>query len=315
MIYGHAWVLTDGQSVDASVCRPSVIRERRNVGRPPNNGPVAKRSAKLSPAKAIDLPWQEAIHTVLSSAKGPLTCQDIADRIFAERLRRNVGATPPQTVAAQFSVSLRNDPNSPYLRVARGLYTLKALASRGAQVDAEEIDDPERATETGALRAFGMFWRRDLVFWTGEGKLLRKQGAGASDVDFAGQIGVYLLHDRERVIYVGRATDTLYARIKAHISDRLGGRWDRFSWFGIRSVTEKGNLADDAVPWSQDVVVETMEALLIESLEPPLNRRRGDNFSAVEYLQATDPRIEAGRKAEIMRQIATTWDQRAEWLA
>ncbi len=220
-----------------------------------------------------------------------------------------MGATPPQTVAAQFSISLRNDPNSPYLRVARGLYTLKANAATGAQIDSEEIDDPERATETGALRAFGMFWRRDLTSWTGEGKLLGKQGAGASDVDFAGQVGVYLLHDRERVIYVGRATDALFARLKAHTSDRLGGRWDRFSWFGIRSVTEKGNLADEAVPWSQDVVVETMEALLIESLEPPLNRRRGDNFSAVEYLQAPDPRIEAAKRAEIIRQVATTLDK------
>jgi hypothetical protein len=26
-----------------------------------------------------------------------------------------------------------------------------------------------------------------------------------------------------------------------------------------------------------------------ESLEPPLNRRRGDNFSAAEYIQALDP--------------------------
>jgi hypothetical protein len=32
------------------------------------------------------------------------------------------------------------------------------------------------------------------------------------------------------------------------------------SWFGLRSVRDNG---------SQDVVVETMEALLIESLEPP----------------------------------------------
>jgi hypothetical protein len=31
-----------------------------------------------------------------------------------------------------------------------------------------------------------------------------------------------------------------------------------------------------------------MEALLIEGLEPPQNRRRGDDFRAVEYLQAED---------------------------
>jgi hypothetical protein len=96
----------------------------------------------------------------------------------------------------------------------------------------------------------------------------------ATDVNFAEQIGIYLLHDRERVIYVGQATDTLFARLKTYTTDRLGGRWDRFSWFGLRGVDANGTLTDHRVPWSQDVVVETMEALLIESPEPPLNRRR-----------------------------------------
>src|SRR5208282_404929 len=123
-----------------------------------------------------------------------------------------------------------------------------------------------------------------------------RQVAGATDVNFAGQIGVYLLHDRERVIYVGRAVDTLFARLKAHTTDRLGGRWDRFSWFGLRSVGDDGELSDREVPWGQDVVVETMEAVLIESLEPPLNRRRGDNLSAVECIQVSDPQIEAAKK-------------------
>jgi len=52
------------------------------------------------------------------------------------------------------------------------------------------------------------------------------------------------------------------------------------------------------------VVVETMEALLIESLEPPLNRRRGDNFSAAEYIQAPDPQIEKAKKKAILEEMA-----------
>jgi len=130
------------------------------------------------------------------------------------------------------------------------------------------------------------------------------RGAGATSVNFAGQIGVYLLHDRERVIYVGRAVDTLFARLKAHTTDRLGGRWDRFSWFGLRSVRNNGELSNTDVPWSQNVVVETMEALLIESLEPPLNRRRGDNFLAAEYIQAPDPQMEKAKKQAILEEMA-----------
>ncbi|MGB8899179.1 MAG: hypothetical protein WCC90_08075 [Methylocella sp.] len=105
------------------------------------------------------------------------------------------------------------------------------------------------------------------------------------------------------MIYVGRAVDTLFARLKAHTTDRLGGRWDRFSWFGLRTVGDDGELSDSGVPWSHDVVVETMEALLIESLEPPLNRRRGDNFSGAEYLQATDPQIEGAKKKAIIDEL------------
>lgn len=148
-----------------------------------------------------------------------------------------------------------------------------------------------------------MFWQRDLVFWVGKPKIFGRQSIGATNVDFSSQIGVYLLHDRERVIYVGRATDTLFARLKAHTADRLSGRWDRFSWFGLRSVDDNGELSDREVPWSQDVVVETMEALLIESLEPALNRRRGDNFSGAEYLQASDPQIEGAKKRALLEEI------------
>jgi hypothetical protein len=105
------------------------------------------------------------------------------------------------------------------------------------------------------------------------------------------------------VIYVGRATDSLFARLKTHTADRLGGRWDRFSWFGLRGVRDNGELSDGEVTWNQDVVVETMEALLIESLEPPLNRRRGDNLSAAEYIQTLDPQIVGAKKKALLDEL------------
>jgi hypothetical protein len=57
------------------------------------------------------------------------------------------------------------------------------------------------------------------------------------------------------------------------------------------------------VPWTQDVVVETMEALLIESLKPPLNRKRGDNLSGIEYIQAIDPQIDTARRRAILEEL------------
>jgi hypothetical protein len=261
-------------------------------------GPKMKKGER----PAENLPWQEAIQRVLAEADGALHYADIAERIVSKGLRKAVGATPAATVSSYLSTSVR-EKSSPYLRVGRGEYTLRAVAEKGAQDRSAAVENADQAEETGALRAFGMFWQRDLVLWSGSPKLLGRQGAGATAVNFADQIGVYLLHDRERVIYVGRAIDTLSARLKAHTTDRVGGRWDRFSWFGLRSVDPSGKLSDFKVPWSQDVVVETMEAILIESLEPPLNRRRGDNLSGIEYIQVADPQIEATKKKAILDEL------------
>ena len=106
------------------------------------------------------------------------------------------------------------------------------------------------------------------------------------------------------MIYVGRATDALVTRLLAHTADRLGGRWDRFSRFALRSVGPDGELIDMSVPWDQIVVIETVEPLLIESLEPPLNRRRGDNFSGVEYLQVVDPEFERLQQRRVIGKLS-----------
>jgi hypothetical protein len=55
-------------------------------------------------------------------------------------------------------------------------------------------------------------------------------------------------------------------------------------------------------------VVETMEALLIESLEPPLNRRRGDNLSGAEYIQTPDPQIEKTKNKALLDKLAKKLD-------
>jgi len=266
--------------------------------------------ARLAGAAKKDPAWADAIQTVLNGADGALHYTEIAKRISSQGVRQNVGANPAATVAAILSKSL-GDAESPFQKLGRGEYILKVRLSPEAPV-AEADDASAEPSETGALRAFGMFWQRDQVIWAGKGKLFGVQQHGASAVNFAEQLGVYLLHDRERVIYVGRASDTLFVRLKAHTVDRLGGRWDRFSWFGLRAVGDEGKLEDASVPWSHNVVIDTLEALLIESLEPPLNRKRGDNFSGVEYLQVTDPEIEKQRNKALVERLLSKMESRSE---
>jgi hypothetical protein len=249
------------------------------------------------------LSWEAAVQQVLEASSGALRTGEIAEQVALRGLKKSIGANPAASIAAILSKSL-GEENTPFQRVGPGQYTLRSQLNKASAADKLTPVAQEEATETGALRAFGMFWRRDQVVWRGKPALLGRQGVGATRVNFGTQIGVYLLHDRDRVIYVGRAMDTMAARLLAHTIDRLGGRWDRFSWFGLRNVGPTGELIDAALPWNQTVVVETFEALLIEALEPPLNRRRGDNFSGVEYLQVADPEIEKSHQRRVIDQLS-----------
>ncbi len=247
-----------------------------------------------------DHTWDEAILIVLQDAGESLHYAEIANRILGRKLKTSIGATPAASVAATLSLAIGTE-NSVFQKVGRGMYALRSdlVEPVPTETPPEEIGQD---SETGALRAFGMYWTRDSVIWNGKTRLLGRQAINSAPVDFAEQFGIYLLHDRDRVVYVGRAADTLFSRLKAHTSDRLGGRWDRFSWFGLRDVDSTGKLSDPILPWTHAVVIETLEALLIECLEPPQNRKRGD-FSAVEFLQVRDPDIDKNSKKQVIAEL------------
>ncbi|MES8987991.1 HTH domain-containing protein [Cutibacterium acnes] len=246
---------------------------------------------------------------MLSEAKEPLHYSEIAQRILDSGLRQQTGATPAATVAATISTTLRKN----VVRVDRGVYSLRTPQSVPPEESETELPDsrgviPPTALEAGEenngfLNAFGMFWRRDEVDWDKRGQtLLGAQLKVAKPVNFSGQVGVYILYSGERVICVGRITEPrLGPRLWDHTRDRLAGRWDRFSWFGVLIAKDDGTLGD--VPcgnFAVDMLVSTMVALLIEGLEPPQNRRRGDGFNATEFIQATDPEVERRRAKQLL---------------
>ena len=254
-----------------------------------------------------DLGWREAIMRVLRDAGEPMHYTDIAEAIAEQELRSDFGATPAASVNAIISMSLQNDGNgSPFVRVARGQYYLSHPPEHAASLGAQPEDDGEPSSEkTGLINAFGMYWSRDRVLWKTAPQILGQQQPGSTPVDFARQKGVYLLHDARDVVYIGRTTDQpLGIRLKQHTTDRLNGRWDRFSWFGVYGVTEEGALsADHSESFSLENLIVTMEALLIEGLEPPQNRKRGDDFRAVEFLQVEDPELEKSHIFRLMDEL------------
>lgn len=174
--------------------------------------------------------------------------------------------------------------------------------------DRVEEDLPETASSpvTGIINAFGMFWERSKVRWEARPRIFGQQQAGATPVDFCDQKAVYLLHDSQGIVYVGRVTDqNLGRRLFQHTVDRSNGRWTRFSWFGVWPVTQNGTLETGAdLRLNVDVVIATMEAVLIEGLEPRQNRKRGGDFQAVEFLQFEDPELKKARKQAVLQSLA-----------
>lgn len=80
-----------------------------------------------------------------------------------------------------------------------------------------------------------------------------------------------------------------------HTLDRFSARWDRFSWFGLLPVSETGTLGVMPESFKVKILIPALEAILIEALEPRQNRKRGDDLSAVEYIQKEDPEIQKKR--------------------
>ena len=240
--------------------------------------------------------WKDAIATVLKESPEPLHYQEITERILSRGLKTTSGATPAATVSAQISSSIKHEAGaSPFVRVSKGVFTLR---DRASQAEAE----PERSDDI--VRAFGIYWQRELVLWRRQPRLFGRQQVGAKSVDFGDQRGVYILYDHHSAVYVGRAIERpLGQRLYEHTLDRLSGRWSRFSWFGLYGISDAGKLTTDMPKPTVDSLVATFEALLIETLEPPQNRRRGDDFTAVEYIQDIDPELREQQLQSTLRTI------------
>ncbi len=254
-----------------------------------------------------EMTWKDAIREVLRDVGEPMHYKDIAEEIAGRGLRRKFGATPAATVVAQMSGDIQqNGRHSQFVRVDSGTYTLRELLDKEKAPTPTPTPTREPEEEpAGVINAFGMFWRRSAVNWTSSPKIWGQQQRGADRVDFGPQKGVYLLHDAHRTIYVGRAAEQrLGRRLYQHTADRLEGRWDRWSWFGVLAVTDQGELREPMnPPAGSEAIITAMEALLIESLEPAQNRRRGDEFRAVEYLQAEDPDVKRRKIERVMERF------------
>lgn len=270
----------------------------------------------------MSMSWREAIERVLSEEARSLHYSEISELILSKGYYKTDGATPDATVNAQITGSIKHDgENSPFLKVSRGTYALRsfkpatviaippspaiALPPATPKVLKEaQTSTVEQEPDESVIRCLGMYWQRDLVVWKSDPRVFGKQQALSKPVDFGAQRGIYILYDHHTVVYVGRSVDRpIGKRLYEHTIDRLGSRWNRFSWFGLLSVTDDGRLVETPIKVTLPSLIATLEALLIEALEPPQNRKRGDDFSVMEYIQDIDPEIKERELQNTLRAI------------
>lgn len=147
---------------------------------------------------------------------------------------------------------------------------------------------------------YGIHWSADRVDWgspgpNNEGKLLGglTPSSHAKPVDFREQRGIYALYSDYELVYVGQTgagRNRLLNRLKSHRVDHLSERWDRFSWFGVRWVTNQHTLAADTAAAHAPIedALNIMEAVSIAIAEPRLNLQRGRWGEVTKYFQYWD---------------------------
>ena len=254
-----------------------------------------------------DMTWIEAIVKVLEDSSEPLHYTQIAEEIARKDLRKKVGATPARTVNGVLTDTIkRGGDSSPFIKIIKGIYALRKQGdSDGGSILPNSLQKPMQEEPNPILTSFGMFWKRIDIKWKSTPQLLGAQEIGAIPVDFCEQRGLYLLYDGREVIYVGRATERpLGKRLYEHTKGRMSARWDRFSWFGILPVSEKGKIGREPESYSANMLIPSLEAILIESLEPRQNRQRGEDMADREYIQRIDPEIRKKRIKDMVDDIS-----------
>jgi hypothetical protein len=164
-------------------------------------------------------------------------------------------------------------PHLPGNRADGGPFPLAVCASRRILCVGSQCENRRML-----IRAYGLFWRADEVNWhpgrgtRGQFMLLGRRGRNRPSLqlaDFRRQSGLYILYGDYGPHYVGLAREnSLGGRLKRHRTDRHTGRWDRFSWFGFRSVLTK-----------RDVIG-------LRELKPLSTRTRGQMHNQIGELEA-----------------------------
>lgn len=165
------------------------------------------------------------------------------------------------------------------------------------------------------IKNYGFLWDRSQIYRGrgGDAGHLKGTSPGYCIADFREQIGVYVLYDaNQKIVYVGQAGNgnaTLFSRLKSHMDGVLSNRWSYFSWVGFRDVNDNGGLSnrqsvDSGVSGlTYSNALNEVEGILIEIIEPKLNKQSGKLHNATRYYQYQDDRLKTVTTNELLQEI------------
>ena len=180
---------------------------------------------------------------------------------------------------------------------------------QNARKEREEQEEPRERlvgritvphpSDTAIIPCFGLSWHRQDVHWdTRTPALLGQENQECEPLNFADQIGVYILYNWPNIVYVGRTSaqrNGMFNRLYSHhTSSRRSDKWDRFSWFGLKGL--EGKIRADL---GIEDEIALMETVLIEALSPPFNDKKGDNLGT-HFFQVPDPVIQEMEQQRIL---------------
>jgi hypothetical protein len=141
-------------------------------------------------------------------------------------------------------------------------------------------------TKVGLISSYGLFWKRDEAEWEKapglhrEPRMLGRRGSGSHRrvADFYHIPGLYILYGRHGAVYAGTSgvgpARGVGKRVRDHLSDHLGDKWDEFSWFGYGELERSRNgieiptwLPLDPIPhkWA----IRDFEAAIVHAMDVP----------------------------------------------
>ena len=166
------------------------------------------------------------------------------------------------------------------------------------------------------IKNYGFMWERQYIF-RGRGSIPGHLNGKSKDfiADFAKQLGVYILYDRNQSInYVGQAGNGnahLLDRLKQHMDGPLRSRWDYFTFFGFRNVKNDGYLSEQqkidarVSGFRYAQALDQLEGILITSIEPNLNKQGPKLNGAKRFYQIIDREVEPKTNADIFSELQT----------